>query len=62
MIDLKPCPDCGRKMKVDYKLHPLRYAVVHVSSFLWDDICYGGTGYNYKTVEEAVEAWNKEGE
>ena len=59
MVKLKPCPLCGRKMKVDYKLHPLRYAVIHVSKFYWDDGCYGGTDYCFGSEKEAVENWNK---
>ena len=56
---LKPCPFCGRKMKVDYKLKPLRYGIVHVSNFYWDDRCCGGTDYDYISEVEAIKAWNR---
>lgn len=59
MSELKPCPFCGGRMRVDYELHPLRYAVVHVSKFYFTDICYGGTDYEYRTEEEAIEVWNR---
>ena len=62
MTELKRCPICNRKMKVDYRFKPLRYAVVHVSDFLWDDRCYGGTDYVYKSEKEAIEAWNRKAE
>ena len=58
-IELKPCPFCHGKMKVDYKLFPFRYAIVHVSKFYFYDMCYGGTDYEYETENEAVEAWNR---
>ena len=56
---LKPCPFCGGKMKVDYKLYPLRYGIVHASNFYFSDRCYGGTDYEYCSEEEAIEAWNR---
>lgn len=56
---LKPCPFCGRKMKTDYKLHPLRYGIIHVSNFAFSDRCYGGTDYEYHSEKEAMEAWNR---
>ena len=58
MSKLKRCPCCGGEMKVDYKFHPLRYAIIHVSNFYFSDICYGGTDYDYTSEQEAVEAWN----
>ena len=57
-MELKKCPICGRKMKLDYKFHPLRYAIIHVSNFNFDDKCYGGTDYDYSSDEEAIKAWN----
>lgn len=59
MDELKRCPLCGRKMKVDYKLKPLRYGIAHVSNFYWDDRCYGGTDYDYFSEAEAIKAWNR---
>ena len=44
---------------IDYKFHPLRYAVVHVSKFYWTDRCYGGTDYEFQSATEAIEAWNR---
>lgn len=62
MTELKRCPECGRKMKIDYKFRPLRYAIVHASpnAFMWTDKCYGGTDYEYETEEDAIKAWNSE--
>ena len=57
--ELKPCPFCGGRMKVDYKLYPLRYGIVHTSNFYFSDRCYGGTDYEYRSEEEAIEAWNR---
>lgn len=59
MSVLEPCPLCGRKMKVDYKLHPLRYGIIHESKFYFSDLCYGGTDYEFDSEEKAVEAWNR---
>lgn len=63
MTELEPCPLCGGRMKLDYKIQTiprrtLRYAVVHVSKFYWTDACIGGTGYDYETEQDAVNAWN----
>ena len=64
MPELQRCPWCGGKMKLDYKIQTiprrsLRYAVVHVSRFYWSDKCgLGGTGYDYETEKDAVDAWN----
>lgn len=57
--NLKPCPLCGGKMKVDYRLKPLKYAVVHISNFSFSDGCYGGTDYEFDTEEQAIESWNR---
>lgn len=62
MSELKNCPLCGGKMKVDYKFYPpylLRYGVIHTSNFYFSDRCYGGTDYEYRSEEEAIEAWNR---
>lgn len=57
--ELKPCPFCHGKMKIDYRFRPLKYAVVHVSNFYINDICYGGTDYKFDSEKEAIEAWNR---
>lgn len=57
--ELKPCPFCGGRMKINYRFHPLRYAVIHVSKFYWTDRCYGGTDYEFQSEIEAIEAWNR---
>lgn len=59
MKNIEKCPFCGGEMKVDYKLHPLRYGIIHVSKFFWNDKCYGGTDYDYVSENEAVETWNR---
>jgi hypothetical protein len=59
MRELRRCPECHRRMKVDYRFHPLRYAVIHATNFAFDDRCWGGTDYIYKSEQEAVDAWNK---
>lgn len=46
-------------MKVDYKINPLRYGIVHASKVYFSDMCYGGTDYEYESEEEAIEAWNR---
>lgn len=68
MDELKPCPFCKGKMKVDCQFRPhdshyhLKYAIVHTNRFYFSDMCYGGTDYKYNTEKEAVEAWNRGGE
>lgn len=57
--ELKSCTFCHGKMKVDYRLKPLKYAVVHVSNFYFSDRCYGGTDYEFDSEREAIEAWNR---
>ena len=61
IMELKPCPFCNGKMKIDYRFRPLRYAVVHVSKFYFTDRCYGGTDYKFDSEREAIEAWNRRG-
>lgn len=62
MNELKPCPFCKRKMAVEYKIvnQKLRYGIVHANKWFdyFNDRCYGGTDFEFKTEEEAVEAWN----
>lgn len=49
-------------MAVEYKIvnQKLRYGIVHANKWFdyFDDRCYGGTDFDYKTAEEAIKAWN----
>ncbi len=49
-------------MAVDYKIvnQKLRYGIVHDNKWFdcFNDRCYGGTDFEFKTAEEAIKAWN----
>ena len=61
ILNIEPCPYCGRSMKVDYEPFPIsKYGIKHISKFYFDDMCYGGTAYVYDSEEEAIKAWNEE--
>ena len=68
MIDLKPCPFCGRKDKLI--VHEIKHELDNIEISQYTVVCDasgdntgcgGNCGYGHFTKEEAIEAWNRRG-